>query len=280
MKDPLKKYIQDHREEFDTFDVPDEMFEKIMFRLNENPASKGKVIQLFSWRKMFFAASVVIIFSVGSYILWNKERDEKKIIATQEKGKKQEENSVDILKSEKTLKITKIETDKQENENKVFVSNTSYSSKKVRKTKTLIQNNHAENENNFRIRALELLNNQYSASSRLQGIALLKNFPASDQQLVKILSEKALSDENTNVRLAAVETLSEHIQNPEISRKIKQIFLQQDDAMVQKELIAILADQSSSELSTEVNAKLKELASNPTTDDFVKDEAYAVLMKY
>ncbi len=280
MKDLLKKYIQDHREEFDTLEVPDEMFEKIMFRLREQPVSKEKTIQLFSWSKMFLAASVVIIFGVGSYILWNQDGDEKKIIVTQEGGKKQKGNSGDILKSEKVLKIAKIETDKQEKADKVFVSNTPDSSEKVRE-KTLVQNNHAEIEDDVnKIKALELLNNQYSASSRLQGIALLRNFSASDQQLVRVLSEKALSDENTNVRLAAVETLSEHIQNPEISKKIKQIFLQQDDEMVQKELIAILAHQNSSELTIEVDAKLKELTLNPTTADFVKDEAYAVLMRY
>lgn len=280
MKDPLKKYIQDHRDEFDTLEVPDEMFEKIMFKLHEQTVAKEKTIQLFFWRKMFLAASIVIIFGVGSYIVWNQDGDEEKIIAAQKKIKKQEGNSVDILKSEKALKITKIKADKREKADKVFVSNTPDPSKKVRE-ETLVQNNHAEIENNVnKIKALALLNNQYSASSRLQGIALLKKNSISDQQLIRILSEKALSDENTNVRLAAVETLSEHIQNPEISRRIKQIFLQQDDAMVQKELIVILADQSSSELSTEVNAKLKELASNPTTEEFVKDEAYAVLMRY
>lgn len=281
MKDSLKKYIQDYREEFDTLEVPDETFDKIMFRLHEKPVYEKKTIPLFPWRKMFLAASVVIIFGVGSYILWNQHGDEKKMITTQEKSEKQEENSVDILKSEKVLRIVKIETDKPEKTDKVFVGNTQNSSKKIRVTKILIQNNHAENENDFnKIKALELLNNQYSASSRLQGIALLKNFSVSDQQLIRILSEKALSDESTNVRLAAVETLSEHIQNPEISRNIKQIFLQQDDAMVQKELIAVLANQNSSEFTQEVNAKLKELTLNPTTADFVKDEAYAVLMKY
>ena len=77
-----------------------------------------------------------------------------------------------------------------------------------------------------------------------------------------------------------METLSVHLQNPEVGKNMRQIFLQQDDAMVQKELISILANQNSSELNTEVNAKLRELTSNPTTAAFVKDEAYAVLMKY
>ena len=282
MKDPLKKYIQDNREEFDTLEVPDEMFGKIMSKLNEpNISEDRKIIPLFEWKKWVAAASVVLIFSFGFYTLWNQNKSEKTIVATQEKVKTSDENLIDILNQKKEFKTAKIETTKQETVSESFVSKHLVSSKKIVEVQSLAKNNNLKKENNFdKSKALELLDNQYSASSRLQGIALLKDFSVSDEQLIKVLSERALSDENTNVRLAAVETLSAHIENPEVGKNIRQIFLQQDDAMVQKELIAILGKQNSAELNAEVNAKLKELALNPTTVAFVKDEAYAVLMKY
>lgn len=282
MKDTLKEYIKNHRDEFDTLDVPDEAFDKIMFKLNEqNISEEKKIIPLFEWKKWVAAASVTVIFSVGFYTFWNQKESEKTIAKTQERIKIEDEDLVDILNQTNVSETAKIETAKQEDRSESFVVNNSVSSKKITETKVLVQNNNSENENGFdKMKALELLDNQYSASSRLQGIALLKGFSVSDEQLIKVLSEKALSDESTNVRLAAVETLSAHIQNPEVGKNIRQIFLQQDDEMVQKELIAILANQNSSELNTEVNAKLKELTSNPTTAKFVKDEAYAVLMRY
>ncbi|OCK50881.1 hypothetical protein BA768_03595 [Chryseobacterium sp. CBo1] len=282
MKDTLKEYIENHREEFDTLEVPDETFDKIMLRLNERNASDEKTVPLFAWKKWVAAASVLIFFSIGLYTFWNQKESEKQIVSIQEKSKAEDKGLVDVLSPKNISENAKIETAKQVNRSESFVSNDSVLSKKTEKTKILVQyNNLSENENGFnKIKALELLKNEYSASSRLHGIALLKDFSTSDRQVVKILSEKALSDENTNVRLAAVETLSAHIQNPEIGKKIRQIFLQQDDAMVQKELIAILANQKSSEFNTEVNKKLKELTLNPTTADFVKDEAYAVLMRY
>lgn len=281
MKDTLKEYIKNHREEFDTLEVPDETFDKIIFRLDEKNVSDKKIISLFAWKTWVAAASVAVIFSMGFYTFWNQKESEKTIVKAQGKIKTEDEDLVDILKQKNVSETAKIETAKQEIKSESFVSNNLVSSKKLNQTKILVQNNNAENENDFdKTKALELLDNQYSASSRLQGIALLKDFSASDKQVIEVLSQKALSDENTNVRLAAVETLSVHLQNPEVGKNMRQIFLQQDDAMVQKELISILANQNSSELNTEVNAKLRELTSNPTTAAFVKDEAYAVLMKY
>ncbi|WP_426473721.1 HEAT repeat domain-containing protein [Chryseobacterium balustinum] len=280
MKDSLKKYIQDHRDEFDTLEAPEEMFDKIMSRFNETAVSEEKTVPLFSWKKWSVAASVAIIFSVGLYAFWNHREGEKTLIAVHEKLK-ENGSEVDVLNQKNDLKTVKIETVIQQNTGKAFTKNNSDYSQKIVETKSLAQNDNLQNESNFdEVQALELINNQHSASSRLRGIDLLKSFSASDEKIINILSEKALSDENTNVRLAAVEALSVHIENTEVSKNIRQIFLNQDDPIVQKELIAILSEKNPSKLNGEVSAKLKELTLDPTTAVFVKDEAYAVLMRY
>lgn len=280
MKDPLKKYIQDHREEFDTLEVPEDAFDKIMLRLNETAVSEEKIVPLFSWKKWTAAASVAIIFSVGLYAFWNQKEGERTRIAVHKKLK-EDESKVDVLNQKNDLETVKIETVIQQNTGKAFTKNNGNHSQKIVETKSLAQNDDIESESNFdELKALELINDQHSASSRLRGIDLLKSFSASDEKIINILSEKALSDENTNVRLAAVEALSVHIENTEVSKNIRQIFLNQDDPIVQKELIAILTEKNSSQLNREVNAKLKELTLDPTTAVFVKDEAYAVLMRY
>lgn len=280
MKDQLKKYIQDHREEFDMLEVPEDTFDKIMSRLNEPAVSVEKTIPLFSWKKWTAAASVAIIFSVGLYAFWNQKESERRRITVHEKLK-ENGSTVDVLNQKNDLETVKIDTVIQQNKGKAFTKNNSDDSQKIVETKSLAQNDDLENESNFdELKALELINNQHSASSRLRGIDLLKSFSASDEKIINILSEKALSDENTNVRLAAVEALSVHIENTEVSKNIRQIFLNQDDPIVQKELIAILTEKNPSQLNREVNAKLKELTLDPTTAVFVKDEAYAVLMRY
>lgn len=280
MKDSLKKYIQDHREEFDTLEVPEDTFDKIMLRLNETAVSEEKIVPLFSWKKWSAAASVAIIFSVGLYAFWNQKEGERTRIAVHEKLK-ENGSTVDVLNKKNDLETVKIETVIQQNTGKAFTQNNSDYLQKIVETKSLAQNDDLESESNFdELKALELINDQHSASSRLRGIDLLKSFSASDEKIINILSEKALSDENTNVRLAAVEALSVHIENTEVSKNIRQIFLNQDDPIVQKELIAILTEKDPSQLNREVNARLKELTVDPTTAVFVKDEAYAVLMRY
>lgn len=280
MKDQLKKYIQDHREEFDMLEVPEETFDKIMSRLNEPAVSVEKTISLFSWKKWTVAASIAVIFSIGSYTLWNQKESERTRIAVHEKLK-ENGSTVDVLNQKNDLETVKIDTVIQQNIGKAFTKNNANHSQKIVETKSLAQNDGLEGESNFdELKALELINNQHSASSRLRGIDLLKSFSAFDEKIINILSEKALSDENTNVRLAAVEALSVHIENTEVSKNIRQIFLNQDDPIVQKELIAILTEKNPSQLNREVNAKLKELTLDPTTAVFVKDEAYAVLMRY
>lgn len=280
MKDSLKKYIEDHREEFDTLEVPEETFDKIMSKLNE-PAISEKTIPLFTWKKWIAAASIVIIFSVGSFALWNQKENKKSTIAIQEKTKTVDENLVEIIKPKNELETAKIVTTKQENSSDVFEKNNSNYSKRIAETKNLVQDNNSANEYSLEnAKALELMADEYSASSRLEGISLINNFSPSDEKMIAILSEKALSDENTNVRLAAVEALSAHMENTTVRDHIRQIFLNQDDPFVQKELIAILAQKNPSKLNSEVSAKLRELTLNPTTAVFVKDEAYAVLMKY
>lgn len=280
MKDSLKKYIEDHREEFDTLEVPEETFDKIMSKLNESAISE-KTIPLFTWKKWIAAASIVIIFSVGSFALWNQKENEKSSIAIQEKTKTEDENLVEIIKPKNELKTAKIMTTKQENNPKVFEKNSLNHSKRIAETKNLVQDKNSANEYSLEnAKALELMADEYSASSRLEGISRINNFSPSDEKMIAILSEKALSDENTNVRLAAVEALSTHIENTTVRDHIREIFLNQDDPFVQKELIAILAQKNPSKLNSEVSAKLRELTLNPTTAVFVKDEAYAVLMKY
>lgn len=280
MKDSLKKYIQDHREEFDTLEAPEDTFDKIMSRLNKTAVSEEKTVPLFSCKKWTAAASIAIIFSVGLYAFWNQNEGEKTRIAVHEKLK-ENGSTVDVLNQKNDLETVKIDTVIQQNTGKAFTKNNANHSQKIVETKSLAQNDNLQNESNFdELKALELINNQHSASSRLRGIDLLKSFSASDEKIINILSEKALSDENTNVRLAAVEALSVHIENTEVSKNIRQIFLNQDDPIVQKELIAILSEKNPSKLNSEVSAKLKELTLDPTTAVFVKDEAYAVLMRY
>ncbi len=281
MKDPLKKYINDHRDEFDNLEVPDEMFDKIMSKLDSSAPSVGKIRSIFPLKTWAIASSIAVILSLGIFNLWQEKEIDKTVVATQQTPKKNDENLVETSIPKKDSEKSIIENKKQKNTAKVLANNSSDSPKKSIGNQNFAQDFNTGDENySDKANAIELMNNQFSASSRLQGIALLKDFSNYDSKIIDLLSEKAISDENTNVRLSAVSALEMQKQNPALTDRIQQIFIQQNDPMVQKELISFLAEKPSSELSVEVNTKLLALAQDPTTVDFVKDEAYAVLMKY
>ena len=281
MNDPLKQYIQDRREEFDTLEVPEEAFDKIMSRLNEPVPSAGKIHPLFSLKTWTIAASVTIIFSIGGFLFLKEKEIKNPIIVIQKKVKNGEANPAVIQTPENRQETYGTIPTEQNNTGEKLVSTGSVHSEKMIGIRNPEQQNYAGNKTDAeRAMAIELMNNTASASSRLQGIALAKNISASDERLIHLLYEKAVSDENTNVRLAAVETLAEQNENPAIAEKIQQVFIQQDDPMVQKELIMFFASQKISELSSEVNEKLRVLTQDPETAAYVKDEAYAVLMQY
>lgn len=281
MNDPLKQYIQDRREEFDTLEIPEETFDKIMSRLNEPVPSAGKNHPLFSLKTWTIAASVTVIFSIGGFLFLKEKEIKNPIIVTKKKAKTVEENRVVIQIPENREETYGTITTEQNNTDGKLDGTGSVGSGKIVEISNPEQQNYVGNKLDAeRAMVIELMNNQESASSRLQGIALAKNISAFDERLIHLLYEKAVSDENTNVRLAAVETLAEQNENPAIAEKIQQVFIQQDDPMVQKELIMMFASQKITELSSEVNEKLRVLAQDPETAAYVKDEAYAVLMQY
>ena len=277
MKDSLKKYINDHRDEFDNLEVPDELFDNIMSKLDNSTPSVGKTRSIFPLKTWAIAASVAVILSLGIFNLWQEKEIDKTVIATKQTQKKEDEVLTDTSIVQEESETSIIENKIQKNTAKVLANNSSDSPKQSIVNQNSILNYNIEND---KVNAIELMNNEFSASSRLQGIALVKRFSDYDSKIIELLSEKAISDENTNVRLAAVSALEIQHQNPAVTDRIQQIFVKQNDPMVQKELISFLAEKPSSELSPEVNTKLLALAQDPTTVDFVKDEAYAVLMKY
>ncbi|WP_312082989.1 HEAT repeat domain-containing protein [Epilithonimonas hominis] len=277
MKDSLKKYINDHRDEFDNLEVPDELFDNIMSKLDSSTPSVEKKRSIFLLKTWAIAASVAVILSLGIFNLWQEKEIDKTAIATKQTQKKEDEVLTDTSIVQEESETSIIENKIQKNTAKVLANNSSDSPKQSIVNQNSILNYNIEND---KVNAIELMNNEFSASSRLQGIALVKRFSDYDSKIIELLSEKAISDENTNVRLAAVSALEIQHQNPAVTERIQQIFVQQNDPMVQKELISFLAEKPSSELSPEVNTKLLALAQDPTTVDFVKDEAYAVLMKY
>ena len=121
---------------------------------------------------------------------------------------------------------------------------------------------------------ISLLGNE-SASKRIQGVQLVKEFERPDPEIVTALGEKMLGDENTNVRLSAMEALSTF----SYSEQVKSIFIKaletEENPSIQVALIEILGQLQ----VKKAIGPLKKLLDKEETQPFIKAEINNALPK-
>ena len=106
-------------------------------------------------------------------------------------------------------------------------------------------------------------------------MAMLTNGQSASQRMVQALANTMTHDPNTNVRLAALEALSQFINEPLVRSIITSSLSTQDDPMVQIALIQLLVRLK------EKNAveDLEKIINDDKNIQAVKDEAYTGIMK-
>ncbi|MEM8927696.1 MAG: hypothetical protein AAGC45_05800 [Bacteroidota bacterium] len=114
---------------------------------------------------------------------------------------------------------------------------------------------------------ISLLGNE-SASKRIQGVQLVEEFDQPDEDIVAALGEKLLGDENTNVRLSAMEALSKF----SYSNQVKAVFIQaletEENPSIQVALIEILGQLQ----EKKAIGPMKKLLEKEGTQPFIKNE--------
>ena len=273
MNDPLKKYIDNNREAFENKMPSGELWSKIQANIpQENKieeAPKRSITRYWS-----IAASALVVVSAGLYFMLNQPTDNVKNGTTNQEIVKQS-----VLPKTKELKTEKIVPTKSEEEvstPKMIVSTKNNQvEKKAQNNVTIEESNIKASKSIF----LNALNDEESTSNRIDAIAKLSEYETLDRNDLELLKQKALHDNNTIVRLNAIEILAQKTPKETVSEELTQVFLQQDDPMVQMELIAIIGKMDNNKMVPQLTKKLQEMVLDPQTKPFVKDEAYAVLLK-
>jgi hypothetical protein len=120
------------------------------------------------------------------------------------------------------------------------------------------------------------LNNQNSASQRLLGATVAFNDIAlADADIIKALIRTMNEDENSNVRLAAMEALAKFNDQPHVRKALIASLGMQKDPVVQIALIRLLVDMRTLGLKKQ----LEEITTDDSLLPAVKDEAHAGLLK-
>lgn len=122
---------------------------------------------------------------------------------------------------------------------------------------------------------LAQLANAQSASTRLKGATVAYELEKPDDEIVRVLVNVMSTDDNTNVRLAALEALSRFYREPAVRSRLIQSLDSQTDPVVKIELIRLLVQMR----EKSVMPSLQKMAEDESVMKAVKDEAHRGLLK-
>jgi hypothetical protein len=122
---------------------------------------------------------------------------------------------------------------------------------------------------------LRLMNNQLSASQRIMGVSAANNITTLDDEITLALVRVLNEDNNTNVRLSALDALAKFHTEPKIKNVLVQSLATQTDPMVQIALIQLLAQIR----EKTIVPQLENIIDSQQSIKAVKDEAHTALLK-
>ncbi|MBL7850435.1 MAG: HEAT repeat domain-containing protein [Cyclobacteriaceae bacterium] len=120
-----------------------------------------------------------------------------------------------------------------------------------------------------------MLQNQSSASQRLQGVSVAMQMNSADDDVVNALVRTMNEDPNSNVRLAALDALANFSQEPDVRKALVSSLSTQTDPIVQIALIQLLVRMK----EKSVLKDLERMVEDETNLKAVKDEAYNGILK-
>jgi anti-sigma-K factor RskA len=122
---------------------------------------------------------------------------------------------------------------------------------------------------------LSMMDNNQSASQRIQGVNVALTIEKADDEVVKALVNVLNEDANTNVRLAALEALSKFYYEAGVRKALVAALPKQKDPIVQISLIQLLVKMKEKGVMND----LKRIIDDEQAIKPVKDEAYTGIMK-
>ena len=120
-----------------------------------------------------------------------------------------------------------------------------------------------------------LLDNELSASQRMQGISVAYQMDETDDEIVGILVKTLNTDPNTNVRLAALDALSKFSMEENVRNSLIASLSTQKDPIIQIALIQLMVTMK----EKSVVRQLERMTKDSKMMKAVRDEAYSGIFK-
>jgi HEAT repeat protein len=122
---------------------------------------------------------------------------------------------------------------------------------------------------------MAMIENQQSASQRMQGVNVALSIEKADDEVVTALIKTLNNDPNTNVRMAALDALSKFHREPHVRKVLINALSNQKDPVVQIALIQLMVRMKEKGVLND----LKRMVEDDETMEAVKDEAYSGILQ-
>lgn len=263
MEDPLKDFIKKNRAEFEFRSPPGELRASVLSVLNEK--KKFKKRRAFRTR-MAIAATVAAILIVSALMLPRipgSSTTDQIVKIKPVKDRKEVKTNADV--GTKTVNTHR-------NFEQKIVSETT-EGQLDRKVASIPKKEDTDNVLSL------MLSEDCPPSYRINGLQRISELEYIEKELLEQVTETAVDDGNTNVRLAAVGVLVSKSRVPELQEHLIRAFLRQDDPIVQSELIDIFATIGNVSRDPVVRQRLSEIGNDPHSERFVRERALVLLME-
>jgi len=256
MNDPIKDFIEQNRAEFDHLEAPAFDIKRFKEKALITENSKPRTFKLPLIAKWLAAASVFI--AVATFMLVNKDpkhiavKDLVQIKSEAHTVKKPPGTTLDKLAN---VPLQNVQQESISNPQRNIFAN----SGRTIKQKTSL---------------FDKLADSSSASTRLAALLEIKKQGTLSNYAVDRLANALNNDNNSNVRLAALDILGSYSNDKYVSSLLVYSLGTQSDPMVQLELVTLLGNME----HLKIEEKLYALAADPNTFTAVKDEAFSILL--
>ena len=248
MDDKLSQFVVKNRDAFNDMDPDPIILTRIKSELiNSSAKRQGIVLKILRWSA---AAVIVLLAGFGANQLFYQNSIPTQINQIQEKIEKTAKNN--FSSNEDSMNYPSKNNGNPRDNETILISNKKYMKRRDFFSK---------------------LSNQASASERFGAALSVVVISKIDHDIIGALVKTMNEDPNTNVRLAALESLAKFSKEPLVKKQLIKALSIQKDPVVQIALIELLTTVRENKIIDE----LRKLTNDETTTQPVKDEAYKSL---
>jgi len=255
MNDPIKGFVEKHREDFDHLEAPEFDLAAFKARLNKSEVLATAPIKVWYLKPMAIAAAILVLLAAGLTVFklqYPQQREQlsarKPVTVESQSPRKTTEQHVTPAPVKVVLAAAQPKIPKR---------------KLIKASVNKVESNYNQ------------LSDSTSSSTRLAAVLDIGKSDRVSYDTFDRLLKTIENDGSSNVRLAAVAVLDKYKTDGYVSKLLVSALNNQHDPMVQLALVNMLGKME----HVKIEDKLYALVNDPATFGAVKDEAYSILLK-